>query len=546
MNNPTIPFPTALLPHALGLLLEGVLYDDQTLCLAVRSTALTALCPLCQQPATRVHSHYVRRPADLPWGGHAVRFVLHVRKFFCPTATCPRRIFTERLPEVVAPSARTTVRLTALLRAIAFALGGEAGARLAHHVGIPARPTMLISLIRRAPLPSHPSPQMLGVDDWAQRKGIRYGTALVDLERHRLLDLLPDRTAESLADWLTTHPGVTVIARDRNERYATGARRGAPDAIQVADRWHLLSNWREAVERVLERHRGRVKQVGIAKQVPLTLQALKLLPPKSVNRRRKYAEQRRMQVQARRLAHYTVIRERHAKGEYLTTIARDLKLNYKTVRKYALADECPTMKAYPPRTRLLTPYEPYLQARWAEGCRNGTLLYGELVAHGFRGSRALVATFVARLRRMTRDGYEPHAVARQQTPLTPHTAAYLLICRPERRSEAEDAAVEQLRGCHPEIARVIEFTERFAMIVRERHGAELSAWLADAETSGIHELRQFARKVRQDEAAVEAGCTLYWSNGQTEGQVNRLKLMKRQMYGRTKFDLLRHRMLDAA
>ncbi len=314
----------------------------------------------------------------------------------------------------------------------------------------------------------------------------------------------------------------------------------------VADRWHLLSNWREAVERVLERHRGRVKQVGIAKPVPLALPAVKLLPPKSVNRRRKYAEERRTQVQARRLAHYTVIRERHAKGEYLTTIARDLNLNYKTVRKYALADECPTMKAYPPRTRLLTPYEPYLAARWVEGCRNGTRLYSELVAHGFRGSRALVSDFVARLRRTTRDGCEIHAVARQQKPLTPHTAAYLLVRRIERRSEAEGAAIEQLRVCHPEIGRIIAFTERFSVIVRERRGAELSAWLADAETSGIHELRQFARKVRQDEAAVTAGCTLHWSNGQTEGQINRLKLLKRQMYGRAKFDLLRHRLLDVA
>jgi transposase len=546
MNNPLILFPTALLPHAPDLLLEDVQQTDQALLLVLRSIAPTAACPRCQQPATRIHSRYARHPADLPWGGHAVRFELLVRKFFCLTPTCPRRIFTERLPEVVAPSARTTVRLTALLRAIAFALGGEAGARLAHQIGITARPTMLISLIRRAPLPSHPSPQVLGVDDWAQRKGIRYGTALVDLERHRLLDLLPDRTAESLADWLHAHPSVAIIARDRNERYATGARRGAPQAVPVADRWHLLANWREAVERLLERHRGPVKQVAIARSVPTSVPAAKLLPPKSVNRRRKYAEERRARVQAWRLAHYTVIRERHAKGEYLTTIARDLKLNYKTVRKYALADECPTMKPYPPRTRLLTPYEPYLQARWAEGCRNGRRLYHEIVAHGFKGSRTLVADFVARLRRTTREGRESRPVAQQHTPLTPHTAAYLLIRRPERRSEAEDAAVAQLRGCHPEIARVIAFTERFSGIVRERRGEELRGWLADAERSWPREVRQFARKVRQDEAAVTAGCTVVWSNGQTEGQINRLKLLKRQMYGRAKFDLLRQRLLHAA
>jgi transposase len=380
------------------VLLEDVRDEDQTPCIVLRSAAPTAACPLCQQSATRIHSHYARHPADLPWGGHAVRFVLHVRKFFRLTSSCSHRIFTERLPEVVAPSARTTVRLTALLRAIAFALGGEAGARLARDIGIVASPTMLITLIRRTPVAPHPSPRVLGVDDWAQRKGIRYGTALVDLERHRLIDLLPDREAETLAQWLAPHNAIAVIARDRRGAYATGAREGAPDAMQVADRWHLLANWHEAIERAFNRYRGDIKQVVIPKPFPATQPAVKVLPPKSVNRRRKYAEERRAQVQAERRALYTLIRARHAKGEYLTTIARDLRINDKTARKYALADECPMLKAYPPRPRLLAPYEPYLRARWAEGCRNGKRLHREIVAHGFCGSRPLVSTFVAQVR----------------------------------------------------------------------------------------------------------------------------------------------------
>jgi transposase len=545
MNNPTIRFPTAVLPHAPGLLLDDVLYDDQTVCIVLRSTAPAAACPLCQQPTTRIHSHYTRHPADLPWAGHAVRFVLHVRKFFCLTPTCPRRIFTERLPDIVAPSARTTVRLTALLRAIAFALGGEAGARLAQQIGIAASPTLLIATIRRTPVAPCLSPRVLGVDDWAQRKGIRYGTALVDLERHRLIDLLPDRTAETLAQWLAPHDGIAVIARDRRGAYATGAREGAPDAIQVADRWHLLANWHEAIERVFNRYRSLIKQVSIPKPLPAKQPAAKVLPPKSVNRRRKYADERRARVQAERLALYSLIRARHATGEYLTTIARDLKLNYKTARKYALADECPMMKAYPPRPRLLTPYEPYLRARWAEGCRNGKQLHREIVAHGFRGSRPLVSTFVAQLRRAERDGTPITPPPTAGDPLTPHTAAMLLLRRPERCRDAERAAIEQLRACHSDIATTMAFTERFVAIVRERCGEELSPWLADAQASGIREIGQFAIKVRQDEAAVRAGCTLAWSNGQTEGQVTRLKLLKRQMYGRAKFDLLRYRALAA-
>ncbi len=544
MNKP-IPFPTVLLPHAPGLLLEDVLQMDQTLIVVLRATTPTALCPGCHQPSARIHSHYQRRPTDLPWGGTPLRLLLHVRKFFCPTPACPRRIFTERLPGVIAPSARNTSRLTDLLRAIAFALGGEPGARLAQQVGVPVSPATLINLIRRTPIPVHPPLHVLGVDDWAQRKGIRYGTALVDLERHRLIDLLPDRTAETLAQWLAPHNGIAIIARDRREAYATGARQGAPTAVQVADRWHLLSNWHEAIERVFNRYRSLIKQVVIPKNLPAKQPAVKVLPPKSVNRRRKYAEERRARVQVERLALYTLIRERHAKGEYLTTIARDLKINYKTARKYALADECPMLKAYPPHQRLLTPYEPYLRARWVEGCRNGQQLHREIVAHGFRGTRTLVASFAARLRRAERAGTPDMPSTTTGDPLTPHTAAMLLLRQPERCGTGERAAMEQLRVCHLDIAMTMTFTERFVAIVRERRGDELPQWLADAQASAIREIGQFALKLRQDEAAVRAGCTLRWSNGQTEGQVTRLKLLKRQMYGRAKFDLLRQRALAA-
>jgi transposase len=194
---------------------------------------------------------------------------------------------------------------------------------------------------------------------------------------------------------------------------------------------------------------------------------------------------------------------------------------------------------------MLTPYEPYLQARWAEGCRNGKQLHREIVAHGFRGSRPLVSTFVAQLRRVEQTGMPVITLPTAGDPLTPHTAAMLLLRRSERCSDGERAAMAQLRACHPDIATAITFTERFVAIVRERHGEELSPWLADAQASGIREIGQFAVKIRQDEAAVRAGCTLSWSNGQTEGQVTRLKLLKRQMYGRAKFDLLRHRALAA-
>lgn len=545
MDHTNLSFLRTLLPNDPELVLEDSRHEEDATVIVLRSTAPTACCPLCRKPSSRVHSRYRRTPRDLPWGGRPIRLVLLVRKFFCAARSCERRIFVERLPAVVAPRSRTTERLTLLLRAIAFALGGEAGSRLAKRIGVSTSPATLISLIRRTPLQAPDPARVLGVDDWAKRKGRSYGTAIVDLEEHRLIELLPDREAQTLAHWLKANPGAQIISRDRSETYATGARQGAPEATQVADRWHLLHNWREAVERVFDRHRGRIKRVVLPVAEPIGKPASAVLPAKSVNRRRRYLEQRRVRAQAKRLALYRAIRQRHSKGEYLTTIARDLEINYKTARKYALSDECPTRKPHPPRKRMLEPYEPYLRARWKEGCKNGRGLYREIVAHGYPGSRTQVADFIARLRREEHDG-KPRTSPSAGDPLTPHTAAMLLLRRPERCNEAERAALAQLRDVHPDVGTTVTFTERFVKIVRERRGAELGEWLLDAEASDIREIQQFAYKIRRDEAAVRAGCTLAWSNGQTEGQITKLKAIKRSMYGRAKFDLLRRRALYAA
>jgi len=412
----------------------------------------------------------------------------------------------------------------------------------------------ILRLVRRVPFQTMPVVNVLGVDDWAWHKGQRYGTILCDLERHRSVDLLPERSAEELANWLKAHPGVRVISRDRGSYYAQGAKSGAPDAVQVADRFHLLCNLREALVRALERYRPEMKRAAQAAAVcqtqppqPVVEAASVLAIPVRPPTRAQLAKEA---SRSRRLERYKQVAELHQEGVSMRDIARRMGMHRGTVRKFLHAGQFPerAMRKYVKRTDR---FVDHLRHRWEEGCHNAVRLAEELVEQGFQGSYSAVRRRVA----AWREPGSPHtrgpkpALKEQSPPQapSPNQAAWLLLWNSENRSAEENAFVDALWQECPRLKNGTDMAQEFVRMVHDRKPDLLDDWIQRTHGAEVpYELAGFADGLLQDHAAVKAGLTLEWSNGQVEGQINRLKMIKRQMYGRAGFDLLRQRVLNTA
>jgi transposase len=451
-----LPFPS--------LHLEQLTATAEGITAIVSLTAQNGSCPDCQHNSSRVHSRYQRTVKDLPASGLAVHLKLQVRRFFCDTPFCSRRTFAQAVPELAQRYARKTLRLIDVLRELGFALGGEAGAYIASILKIPCSADTFLRLIRRTTLTPHSTPAYLGVDDWAFHRNVSYGTILVDLQDHRVVDLLPDRAASSLESWLTSHPGVQLISRDRAGEYALGARKGAPDAVQVADRFHVQKNLAEAAERIFHRHRAALHQIKVAQ----TSSAFAPIP-------RPEQQAQREQTRSKRMQRYEAVRELYLQETTLSEIARRFQMGRMTVQKFAYAQTYPETASYRAKAGMLHPYETYLRERWQQGCRNGAQLYREVVAMGYPGKRKQVARLVAHLRKQTKAGITDFST--QPQGLTPRAAVSLLMRRPENRSLAQQQALMQMRHAHSEIEQVMEIVESFLQMLRTLQGKQLEDWM---------------------------------------------------------------------
>ena len=511
-------------------------------------------------------------------------------RFFCANPDCRRRIFTERLPDLVLPYARRTLRQGEILRVIGLALGGRAGSRLLRRLQLQASPNTILDLMRRAPEQIYPVPRVLGVDDFALRKGRTYGTILVDLEKRQPVDLLPGRSADLLTKWLKDHPGSEVITRDRSQEYARGITEGAPAALQLADRFHLLCNLREALERVLDSNRSKLSGINLPREgkegskereipIPEAVQSTQPVQPLRLVHEPKQISSTeaavRLQSHQRRRQRYQQARELHAQGVDIKAIAKQLKLSRMTIYRYLRLDTDPVPIQRRPRPSMIDPYVPYLYQRWEGGCQNGGQLWRELHEMGYPGSHRTVIMWAAQQRKKdgTLSPYTPNKYrskggqqsqqSQQSSTATNDTSAsqseisaikpapssrrlaWFLVRDPESLSMEERAVLAQLREASAQADHAYHLVHDFRRIVNGRLSNQLDCWLKAAKESRVPAMHNFALGIEKDKAAVVAALTHEWSNGQVEGQVNRLKLRKRQLYGRASFDLLRHYVLDA-
>lgn len=537
-----------------GLKITEVRKQDNQIDICAVSVRTQGICPNCGKRSTRVHSYYERSPADFPIAACRVGLHVKVKRFRCLTEDCSRATFVEEFPHLLEKYARRTVRMYQAQADIAFALGGEAGCRLANKLHMPVSGDTLLRMIRDSPAQLPEGAEVIGVDDWAKRRGRVYGTILVDLERHRVIDLLADRTAETLAEWLRSHPDVKIVARDRSMEYARGISEGAPQATQVADRWHLLVNLREALQRLLDRIRPELNALAS------TISSAKEEEIPILRRRSRshQAENARLARQRQRQTLHAKIHRLRNQGLPIRTIARQLSKSPTTTYKYLAMPEFPQQIARKPMSSILDPYRDYLSRRWQAGCRNARQLWREIRQRGYPGTYRQVSRWAYERRQapapttprkhlevnhqgqLELSAIRPHQ-EKQRLPVA-RRLVWLFLHPIEKLDEKEMLLRQHLMN-HPVLQQGCELVYAFQRMVHRREVHKFADWLQACETSKIPEFVNLAMGMKKDDDAIKAALSSQWSNGQTEGQVNRLKLLKRQMYGRANFDLLTSRFL---
>jgi len=543
LRNEVLMERTPLLPLPEGMFIEKIEERETSLIIEVIATQETACCPLCSQASSSVHSHYHRTLADVPCGGRQLQLSLTVRKFFCRNPLCIRKVFTERLPTFAQPWARMTIRLCKALQSIGLATCGKGGSRLAARLAMQSTRQTILRRIMDLPLPSKSFVQLLGIDDFSFRCGFRFGTILVNLETHRTIDLLPDRLSDPSADWMKLHPEITLVSRDGSSTYASAASEGAPQALQCSDRFHLCKNLTEATQLLLARCQAEMLAMSQTQEPcpdeptkpQISIQEWRPPEPASVKKAR-------LARRSGRYARYAQVIQLREQGMKPKEIAQRLDLSDRTVQRWLASEGFPEARSRRKRQSCFDAFAPYVLKRWQEGERSGAVLRREIMEQGYTGSESTIYRYLDTLKQA--EVKTPANLDRIQK-FSASTAVWLFVRDPKTLDEIEQEDLAAFCEGSPALKEAYNLVQDFFTMVHKLEGHRLDAWLAQVASSDAPELQSFARGVEKDRAAVQTGLTQSTNNAQVEGQVTKLKLIKRTMYGRAGFPLLRQRVLHA-
>ena len=497
----------------------------------------TAQCPECFKRSDSVHSCRRRRIQHPPCSGHTLWLVFSVRHWYCRNPACSRKIFAESLAPFAGSHQQSSQALQNLQRQLGLIAGGEAGKRAATAAGLRCSADTLLRRLINTPETKQSGAPHVGIDEWAWHRGHRYGTLIVNLDTHRPLVLLPGRDQRTLATWFRKYPEIQIVSRDRSGVYATAAREGAPQARQVADRWHLLKNIGDAPERMMYRHIPLIRLVASELSPKKSPDPEPSVPAASLRR----PERLKQQTRKKRHQRWTEVMALHNKGCSFREISRITGLSRVTVSRWVRSGTFPEMSTRPPKRGLLDPWREWLKEQRESGNYNASRIWREMVARGFTGSETIVRDAVAKWRK----GWNPPVTTAVRLPSVSRVSRWLMPWRITRDEENYASRfISLMCEKEPELKIAQQLALEFYRILKTQNKSQLSSWFTRVHESGSAEFRRVAAGMEADAAAICEAISSRWSNGVVEGHVNRLKMLKRQMYGRAGFELLRQRVMS--
>lgn len=521
-----------LIPHLAGVVVEAVDVRGATVQVVVSSRVVPVACIVCGMASSRVHSGYQRRLGDTAIGGRPVLIVLRVRRLFCDNDDCPRRTFVEQVPGLITRHGRRSLVLDRLLQAVALALGGRPGAHLADRLACAVSRMTLLRLIRALPLPELGDVPVVGVDDFAVRRGRRYATVLIDAVTHRPVDVLPDRRADTLAAWLREHPQVHTVCRDGSATYAQAIREGAPAAVQVSDRWHLWHGLAGAVEKTVIAHASCWSSTPDHNDTSGTGSSGTGSPGTGSPGTGSSGSAAESALAVRTRQRHAAVHALLDQGAGLVECARKLGWSLNTVKRYARADDVHQLLRPPRYGRcLVDAHRDLVRQRLAEKVPV-TQILAEIRQHGYRGSANLLVRYINQGRA------DPPRVLP-----SPRRLVRWIMSKPAGLPGEIRRHLHDLLSRCPQMTTMATRVRQFAAILTGRRGTDLDAWIATTRADALPGFDAYLNGLDKDHDATIAGLTLPYSNGPTEGTVTKIKMLKRQMYGRANLDLLRRRLL---